>query len=326
MSTARELTYTGVLVAVFANQIGLPIPAPVVLIGAGALSAHGNMRAGIALLMAVLGCLAADGIWYWAGRRWGNKAIRFLYQLTSHPREAAIQAHEKFHKYGLGVLCVSKFLPGLDAAIPPLSGAEGTSPSQFLTVDAVGSLLWSGLYIWMGYAFSHELTAAIRWAQQFGIVVGMAVGIPIGLYAGWRGLALVRMIRELRVRRISAPMLAERLENDSKLAILDLANFEEGPDGDLVEGIPGAFRVDPRLLRKSGRVIVPDDVDIVLYCSSGSDTVSARAAVGLKRIGIRNVWVLEGGLKAWREHGFPLSCILDMPEAVAARVGAQLPG
>ena len=27
--------------------------------------------------------------------------------------------------------------------------------------------------------------------------------------------------------------------------------------------------------------------------------------MALKRIGVDKVWVLEGGLKAWREHGFP---------------------
>lgn len=323
MSAFTELTYTGVLVAVFANQVCLPVPAAFVLIGAGALSAHGHMHPAIVALMGVLGCLAGDGIWFWAGRRWGNKAIRLLCQLTSDPRHASKQARQKFQRYGLGVLCMSKFFPGLDAVIPPLSAAEGISPGPFLAVDAAGSLLWSGFNIGLGFVFSNELAAVTRWAQQFGMVLGLAIGVPIALYVFWRGLALVRMVRELRVRRISAPMLAERLERDDKLAVLDLANFEE--EEDFADGIPGAYRVDPRLLRKSGRVIVPEDVDIILYCSSGSDTVSARAAVSLKRIGVRNVWVLDGGMQAWREYGFPVGQPLEMPHTVAARVGARLP-
>ncbi|PWT96694.1 MAG: hypothetical protein C5B51_32725 [Terriglobia bacterium] len=69
---------------------------------------------------------------------------------------------------------------------------------------------------------------------------------------------------------------------------------------------------------------VPDDVDIILYSSSGRDVVCARAAMALKRIGVHKVWVLEGGLRAWREHGFQVSRFLDVPEAVAARVGVSL--
>ena len=47
--------------------------------------------------------------------------------------------------------------------------------------------------------------------------------------------------------------------------------------------------------------------------------------MGLKRIGVDNVWVLEGGLKAWREHGFPVSQSPEVPEVVAARLGVKLP-
>jgi len=35
--------------------------------------------------------------------------------------------------------------------------------------------------------------------------------------------------------------------------------------------------------------------------------------------------VLEGGLKAWRAHGFPVSQSLEAPEVVAERFGVRLP-
>jgi 3-mercaptopyruvate sulfurtransferase SseA len=92
-----------------------------------------------------------------------------------------------------------------------------------------------------------------------------------------------------------------------------------------LEGIPGAMRVDPSRLRKSPRITVPDDVEIILYSSSGGHMVSARVGVELNRIGVDKVWVLEGGLKAWREQGFPVSESMEVPEVVAARFGVKLP-
>jgi 3-mercaptopyruvate sulfurtransferase SseA len=83
--------------------------------------------------------------------------------------------------------------------------------------------------------------------------------------------------------------------------------------------------VDPYALRNATQIAVPDDVKVILYSPSGSDAVSARAAVGLKRIGVHKVWVLEGGLKAWREHGFPVSQFPELPEAVAERLGVKIP-
>jgi membrane protein DedA with SNARE-associated domain/rhodanese-related sulfurtransferase len=323
--TSLQLTYGGVLLAVFANQICLPVPSVVFLIAGGALSAHGRMSASIVVFLGVLGCLAADGIGFWLGRKWGSKAMRLVCRFSPDPRSSSKNAREKFHRYGLSVLCLSKFIPGLDAVMPPLSGAEGVSLLGFLALDAVGSLLWSGAYVGLGYLFSNELDAVIRWAQHFGTALGIVIGIPIGFYAGWRGLALMRMIRRLRLRRISPPMLARKLKSNRKVAVLDLLNFEEETDRESVMAIPGAFSVDPSRLRKSSRIAVPDDVELILYCSSGGNTMSARVAVALKRVGINKVWVLEGGLKAWREQGFPVAQSLEAPEVVAQRLGVRLP-
>ena len=175
------------------------------------------------------------------------------------------------------------------------------------------------------------MSSRINWISQFvgfrhfGTALGIAIGVPIVLYAGWRGLTLVRMIRQLRLRRISPPMLARKLKSDRRSQCSICRTSKKITDNESVEAIPGAFVVDPSLLRKSTHIAVPDDVKIILYCSSGSDTVSARAAVGLKRIGVDKVWVLEGGLKAWREHGFPVSQSPEAPEVVAERLGVKLP-
>jgi len=325
VTTLLELTYSGLFLAVLAQQAGLPIPSVVFLMAAGALSAHGAMSPAIIVLLGVLGCLAGDGVWYWIGRKWGSKAIRLVCRFTADPRGCSKHAHQKFQRYGLPILCVAKFVPGLDAVMPPLGGAERVPLASFLALDAVGSLLWSACYAGLGYVFANQLGVAIRWVQHCGTALGIAIVFPIVLYASWRGLTLVRMIRELRQRRISPGVLARKMKSDRRIAVLDLANFEEDSESESLEAIPGAFVVDPSALRKATQITVPDDVKIILYCPSGSAAVSARAAVGLKRIGVDKVWVLEGGLKAWREYGLPISESPEAPEAVAARLGVKLP-
>ena len=150
-----------------------------------------------------------------------------------------------------------------------LCGAKECRSRVFLALDAAGSFLWSGFYTGLGYIFSNELDVAFRWAQHFGTALGLAIVVPIGLYAGWRGLTLLRMIRRLRLRRISPAMLERKLKSKSKIAVLDLLDFEDETASESPEAIPGAFRVDPSRLRKSPRITVPDDVEIILYSSSG---------------------------------------------------------
>jgi len=325
VTTSLPLTYGGVFLAVLAQQLGLPIPSVAFLMAAGALVAQGEMRASILVLLSILACLAGDGVWFWIGRKWGSKAMGLLCRFTADPQTCSRNAQEKFRRYGLPVLCVAKFVPGLDAVMPPLGGAEGAPFGAFFALDLVGSFLWSCANVGLGYLFSGELEAAIHWVQRFGTVFWIAIGVPAGLYVGWRGLALVRMIRQLRQRRISPPMLARTLKSDSKVAVLDLSKFEEQDDSESSEAIPGAFVVSPSLLRKSPPVAVPDDLQIILYGASGNTMVSARAAVALKRIGVGKVWLLEGGLKAWRAQGFPVSQSLEEPEVVAERLGVKLP-
>ena len=326
MTTSSQLTYGGVFLAVLANQIGLPIPSVAFLMIAGALSAHGAMSTGIIVVLGVVGCLAGDAVWFCLGRRWGSKAMRVLCRFTADPQRYSRNATAKFRRFGLPVLCVAKFLPGVDAFMPPLAGAEGVSPPAFFALDTVGSLAWSAVYVGLGYLFSNQVEVVVRWSQYFGTALGAAIGIPVVLYAGWRGLTLAHMVHQLRVRHISPRMLTRKLQSNRKVAVLDLVSFEEETDGQSPEAIPGAFRVDPSLLWESPSITVPDDVTIILYCSSGDDMVAARAAVGLKRIGVDKVWVLEGGLKAWREQGYPVSESLEPPELVAGRLGVKLPG
>jgi membrane protein DedA with SNARE-associated domain/rhodanese-related sulfurtransferase len=323
--TSLEVTYTGVLIAVFANQLCLPIPSIFFLMAAGALSAHGAMRAGLIVFLGVAGCLTADGLWFWFGSRWGSQAMRLLCRFATDPRGCASNARTKFRRYGLPLLFVYKFVPGLDGLLPPLCGAEGVSPARFIALDTAGSFLWAGCYVGVGYVFSDQLDAALRWAEHFGTALVIEMGVPLLLYAGWRGLVLVRMIRHLRVRRITPPMLARKLKSRMKVAVLDLLSFEHDTEGPGVMAIPGAFWVDPARLRTSPQITVPDDVELILYCSAQRDVVSARVAVALKRIGLDRVWVLEGGLKAWREQGFPVAQLLEPPEVVAERLGVTLP-
>ena len=323
MNVPFRLSYSLILLTVLAEQIGLPFPSPVFLMTGGALSANGKMRMSIVVLLGVLGCIAADGIWFALGRRWGSQVLRLLCRFAANPRTCAQNANDKFRRYGPPVLSVAKFLPGLNFVLPPLVGAEGVSIPSFLAFDLLGALLWSAFYTGLGYLFSNQLDAAIGWVKHFGTIFAIVILVCFSAYAGSRGVVLLRMMRRLRLRRIGPAMLARKLKAKAKIAVLDLLDFEGQPDGQ--GAIPGAFRVDPSRLRNSPHLTVPADVDIVLYSSSGGDAIPARAAVGLQRIGVNNVWVLEGGLKAWRQQGFPLAQSPDTPEDAAARVGVTLP-
>ena len=323
MKEAAQLTYTSIGLAVFAQQFGLPVPSMLLLVAAGTLAREGQLHLSLVLLSAVAGSMAADGVWFWLGRRWGSRVIRAVCSLTRDPQRSRERAHRIFARWGLRLLLIAKFIPVLDGLSPPLAGAEGASVKGFVTYDAGGSLLWSSTYVLLVFVFAHQLDGIIHTVQRFGALLALMVGVPLLLYVVLRALHLWRVIRQLRLRRISPAMLQQKIDEQARMAIFDLLNFEARQEG--MAGIPGAVRVDPTRLRKSPRLIIPGDVSVVLYGSSKSEIATARVAEALRKRGIDEVWLLDGGLEAWVQEGRPVTTVFQTPEEVAARLGVVLP-
>ncbi len=67
-----------VFVAVFLEQMGLPLPALPWLMAAGALSATGQFSLFLGLTVTVIACLVADAFWFYLGRYRGNQVLGLL--------------------------------------------------------------------------------------------------------------------------------------------------------------------------------------------------------------------------------------------------------
>jgi membrane protein DedA with SNARE-associated domain/rhodanese-related sulfurtransferase len=321
LNDAFRLTYLILGLVVFARQACLPVPAVLFLLAAGALARGGEINVTFVLGVGILGCLAGDMVWFEAGRRWGNQILRILCVFSNDPHYCAQRAHKSFARWGLRALIVAKFIPGLDAATPPLAGAEGSKRSAFLAYDFCGSLLWSGLYTGLGYLFANRIAAIAASMARFGDVLAALIGIPLACYAGWRVWIIVHMLRHLKLRRITPALLHEKIMLGEQFAIIDLLSFEEEPENSV--GIPGAVRMDPARLRSRSKVVVPEHLGIILYCSSSGELTSARVAVALQKKGISNVWILEGGLNAWKKEGFSVTSHLLTSSEAAERFGIK---
>jgi membrane protein DedA with SNARE-associated domain len=70
---------------VLLDQVGLPIPAVPLLVGAGALAGTGELDLGVVLLVSTLGAVAGDLVWYEAGRRRGGAVLETLCRLALEP-------------------------------------------------------------------------------------------------------------------------------------------------------------------------------------------------------------------------------------------------
>jgi rhodanese-related sulfurtransferase len=198
----------------------------------------------------------------------------------------------------------------------------GASRAAFLAYDAGGASLWAGAYIGCGFLFARQLDTVAQRISAVATAVVLIFGIPLLIFFVLKLAQLVLMIRLLRPLQIDPEMLKSRLDSGEKFGVLDLLRFEDDPEG--VSAIPGAVRLDPLEIRRKKRIVIPSDVNLVLYCRSTNSFVSARVAVAMRKHGIRNIHILAGGLEAWKRLGFPLTEHFADMETEAARLGMEV--
>ena len=175
--------YPILFAAVFARQIGLPVPAPGFLLAAGALAASGKLHLVPALGLAVSACVIADWLWYEAGRAWGERVLHFIHSFAPDPEAADRKSRKLFAQHGPPLLVLDKFVPGLDAVVPPLAGTSGTRPFHFLAFETVGASLWSFVYAGLGYIFRDDLGRAAAYAGKAGTFLAVAVAAVLVIFA-----------------------------------------------------------------------------------------------------------------------------------------------
>ncbi len=190
--------YTILFAALFAHQVGLPLPGPLFLLAAGALGARGQLGLTASFGLAVIACVLADWVWYEAGRRRGDKVLHFIHRLTPDPDFHDRRAKATFARYGLALLVVAKFIPGLDAVTPPLAGTSRTGRLRFLAFDGAGASLYSAVYAGLGYVFSHDLDRAAAYAGRVGAVFAGVAVAALFIYVARKLVLRHRLASDLR--------------------------------------------------------------------------------------------------------------------------------
>jgi hypothetical protein len=161
-------------------------------------------------------------------------------------------------------LVFAKFVPGLGTVAPPLAGIFHMRPWRFLLFDTFGALLWSALYVGLGFIFSGEIERIAEHAFHLGGGLGVLVIGGLAAYIAYKFIARQRFLRELRIGRITADELKEKIDAGEELVIVDLrhsVDFEADP-----HTIPGAFRIDAKELEEKDDHL-PRDRDVILYCT-----------------------------------------------------------
>jgi rhodanese-related sulfurtransferase len=116
-----------------------------------------------------------------------------------------------------------------------------------------------------------------------------------------RFLKIVNDARQ-RVKELNVEQVKAKLDRGEKFLLVDVREESEFA----ADHLPGALHLGKGVIERDIEQRVPDtSSEIVLYCGGGFR--SALAADNLQKMGYTNVISMDGGIRVWREKGYPLT-------------------
>ena len=272
-----------VLVAVvFAEQIGLPLPAIPVLLAAGALAGVGKMNLAVAVSLSVIACFTGDLVWYELGRHRGRQALNLLCRISLEPDSCVRRTEDFFSRHGLRALVMAKFIPGLSTITPALAGLFGVTGKRFLLYNGLGALLWTVAFVGPGYLFSNQLEAIAARAASLGSLLGVILGAGLAAYIVYKFVHRQRLLRELRIARISAGELKRLMDDGQEVLVVDLRGALDHEADPFT--IPGALRMTAEELEHRHHEI-PRHREVILFCACPNEATAATGNAAPSRPG-----------------------------------------
>src|SRR3981189_776848 len=197
---------------VFAEQLGMPVPSMPLLLAAGALAGRARLVFFASLFYAMLAAVTADSIWYQLGRRKGIKVLQLLCKISLEPDSCVRRTEGLFSKQGARSLLLAKFIPGLGTVAPPLAGIFHMRPERFFFFDAMGSLLWAGTFLGLGYIFSGQIERVGEYLASLG---GWLLVLLLGVLAAYitnKFVARVRVHGDDRIALVTVDAHKKKIE------------------------------------------------------------------------------------------------------------------
>lgn len=295
---AELLQVYGVLIVfgiVLVEQFGLPIPAYPILIVAGALSVDADVSWQLVWLAAIGACLICDVFWFRAGRFYGKRILRLLCKISLSPDSCVNQTEDRFRKFGVKSLLVSKFIPGFNTIAAPLSGAMGVGARPFLLYAVTGAALWSGVGILLGAWFHDSVDNVLDLLSTTGSTALVLVASLLALFIAFKWAERRRQRLRTSMERIEVGELLALIDGGHDPVIIDARSLSAQQ---MEAAIPGALvfkACQPQQLMAS----LDRDRHIVVYCSCPNDVTAAEVARQFVASGFHRTRPLKGGLDAW---------------------------
>jgi membrane-associated protein len=174
------------------------------IIAAAAFARIGHGTVLVALLAAVPGLVKFDLLYWWAGRLWGERVITMLGGRRNRGAKYMSRVQRWGRKFTWPAVLISQFLPIPTAIIYVIAGWAGMRLVTFLILDVIGSLLWAGMLVGLGYELGHHAVVVAQAISHYGLWFSIALVVVIVFFQIRSQRHMMRTMAEGRAARAQA--------------------------------------------------------------------------------------------------------------------------
>ena len=184
--------YPGVFLLALLSSLNLPIPEPLVLALAGFLVGQGRFSFVAVVVASAAGAVAAALILYvlglWFGERRLRRLVKRIERFTLISESDLDKAAKVFERYGKEAILIGHVLPVGGSLISVPAGLKRMSVLPFMLYTALGSVLWNGAFLVLGWWLGTRWFAVQEYASTIERVtlVAIACGMVWFLWRRWR--------------------------------------------------------------------------------------------------------------------------------------------
>jgi membrane-associated protein len=134
---------------------------------------HGTLLA--VLLAAIPGLMKFDPLYWWAGTLWGERAVALLGGRRNRGQRYLDRVTRWGRKFTWPMIVMAPFLPVPNAVIYVIAGWSGVGLITFLVLDLIGTMLWAGMLVGLGYALGHHAVVIAQTVSRYGLWFSIAI-------------------------------------------------------------------------------------------------------------------------------------------------------
>ncbi|WP_344918022.1 DedA family protein [Streptosporangium oxazolinicum] len=176
--------YLAVGALVFMEDFGIPVPGETILLTSAIYAGAGRLNLALIMLIAVVAAIAGDNLGYVIGRTGGRAFVHRWGHYVLLPPERFEKAERFFARHGGKVVVVARFVSGLRQANGIVAGTIGMPWLRFLAFNALGAVLWVGMWTVLGYTAGTHIGEFYDEISRYYtyVLIGLAV-LAAGLIA-----------------------------------------------------------------------------------------------------------------------------------------------